>query len=126
MTALIDTHLLVWWLLGSAKLSPSARAVIEDPENRVIASVASFWELAIKASRGKIKLDIEDLVAMTGRFDIEILAILPRHTVAVAKLVWHHADPFDRILLAQAKIESMRLLTADQSLSVYGEPVTVI
>lgn len=126
MTALIDTHLLVWWFLGSAKLPPPARAAIENPNNRIVASAASLWELAIKASRGKIKLNIDDLVAESGRHDIEILAIVPRHTVAVARLVWHHADPFDRMLIAQAKTESMRLLTVDPALAVYGEPVTVI
>jgi len=126
MTALLDTHLLVWWFLGSAKLPPGARAAIENPENRIVASVASFWELAIKVSRGKIKLNIGELVTATGRYGIEILAMVPQHTEAVAKLAWHHADPFDRMLIAQAKTESMRFLTLDHALAVYGEPVTVI
>jgi PIN domain nuclease of toxin-antitoxin system len=104
----------------------SARAAIENPNNRVVASVASLWVLAIKASRGKIKLDLDELVAAIGQYDVELLAILPVHTIAVAKLDWHHADPFDRILIAQARTESMRFLTADRTLAVYSEPVTVI
>lgn len=126
MNALIDTHLLVWWLLDARELSSSARAIMEEPANRIVASVASLWELAIKVSGGKMQLKLEQLPAAIERDGFDILPVLPAHALAVAALPRHHADPFDRMLIAQARSEKLALLTADRTLSAYGEPVTLV
>lgn len=126
MIALIDTHLLVWWFLDARELPAGARACIEDGSNRVLVSCASLWELAIKVSRGRIELKMERMLAAIEREGFEMLPIRPSHTLIVASLPWHHADPFDRLLVAQARSEGLRLLTADRALAKYGEPVTVV
>lgn len=123
MNAILDTHLLVWWLLDAPALRGPARALIENRSSRILVSAASLWELAIKRSRGKIRLDLDDLPAVIERDDFELLSIRPEHALRVAGLPWHHADPFDRMLIAQAKAEGCVLLTADAALCVYGEAV---
>jgi PIN domain nuclease of toxin-antitoxin system len=120
VTGLLDTHLLVWWLMDSRELPVRARELIEDSSNRLFVSSASFWELAIKVSRKKIRLDLSRLLPAVEDAGFEMLPIQPQHAIAVATLPWRHADPFDRLLIAQAQLEKIPLLTADGSLKEYG------
>lgn len=122
MRILVDTHILIWYLEGNKLLSSDRRQAIADPTNDVSVSVASFWEIAIKSSRGKLSLSrpIEDVVDAIERSTSSILLIEPAHTIQVAKLPFHHNDPFDRLIIAQAMVENIALMSTDDNFSIYG------
>lgn len=119
---LLDTHALLWWLTDSPKLKATWRRVLSDSQTRVLVSAASIWEIAIKSSMGRLELDlprgvaISDLAAQCGFEDLPVTA---RHAAAVLSLPPHHADPFDRMLVAQARLERLTLVTADKALHAY-------
>lgn len=122
MRHLLDTHTLLWYARAEPQLSSTAKALILDPANEILISPASFWELAIKVSVGKLVLrqpfqDFLDLClkqcAMT------LLPIEPRHTVVLSSLPFHHRDPFDRMLIAQVMVEGIPIISIDQSLDAY-------
>jgi PIN domain nuclease of toxin-antitoxin system len=123
---LLDTHIFLWWLGESPRLPERIRLVIEDPATAVFVSAASIWEIAIKASLGRLEIDpavpagLDGVVAACGFADLPIEA---RHAAAVRDLPFHHADPFDRLLLAQAQLEELTLATADTKLAAYGVPL---
>ena len=122
MRVLLDTHALLWFLLDDPKLSRVARGVIADAHNRPEISPASYWEIAIKISLGKYELP-EPLGAFMDRElaenDIRILPILPRHTAALADLPFHHRDPFDRLIIAQAMVEGIAVVSVDPLFDQY-------
>jgi PIN domain nuclease of toxin-antitoxin system len=125
VTLLMDTHTFLWFVLNDDGLSPSARSLIIDPQNDVLLSPASYWEIAIKISSGKYRLPGPFEVFMgqqitQNRFDI--LPITVAHAAVVATLPFHHRDPFDRLLVAQAMAEQVPILSADAALDAY--PVT--
>ncbi len=112
MRLLLDTHRLLWWLDNSPSLSETARALIRDPENVVFVSAVSLWEIWLKESLGKLRLP----AGFEERLMVESFESLPltaSQTRQVASLPWHHRDPFDRMLVAQAMTENLVLLTAD-------------
>ena len=115
MQILIDTHVLIWFLEGKNMLSKSNRQIITDSNNRIFLSIASLWELAIKISIGKITLNnpLTDVIKQIAVENIEILPILPEHTLQVLTLPFHHRDPFDRIIISQAIIENIDIVSAD-------------
>lgn len=124
MRLLLDTHLLLWAAAGSG-LSSSASALIADLDNRLTFSAASIWEIAIKASLGRPPFDLD-----AGVFRRELLeagydelAITGAHAAAVVALPDLHRDPFDRILIAQAIVEGITLLSADQTVLAYPGPI---
>ncbi len=123
MKSLIDTHALLWFAGGSPKLSSTARRRIEDVRGERYVSVASIWEIAIKVSLGRLRLDAElgELVAtdIVGS-SIAVLDVRKEHAVAVARLPFHHRDPFDRLLVAQAIVEGLDVVTADPAFAQYG------
>ena len=121
MKLLLDTHILLWWLAESPKLSMAARARIAGAEI-VYVSAASVWEMAIKVSTGKLRTP-DDLEKQLQRHGFVQLPVSVDHALAVATLPRHHADPFDRMLVAQASLESLTLVTADPQLAVYGVPI---
>ena len=119
MRFLVDTHILVWALADSPRLSPRARALLADPQHEFWVSSASVWELAIKVLRGKFALQgplagIESVVTEAG---FRSLPVTIRHAAAIETTTVAHGDPFDRLLLAQCEVETLRLLTADAQLS---------
>jgi len=120
---LLDTHAWLWFVLGDDSLTPAARKLIEDPSNDVLISPVVYWETAIKISLGKYQLaqPFEQFItsAIAGQ-GFEILPILPQHTAALVSLPFHHRDPFDRLLVAQALTERLPLLSADVALDAYG------
>lgn len=123
MKLLLDTHALLWFLGGSSRLSATARVAIEDMANERLFSVAGAWEIAIKASLGKLDLTVpfEELVPGELRANaIELLPITPAHLVAVMALPFHHRDPFDRMYVAQSEVEGAALVSADPALDAYG------
>lgn len=125
MRLLLDTHVYLWWLQNSPKLSKAGRARI-SAASEVFVSSASIWEAAIKQSIGKLEVDLSQLVAEIGNSGFQELPILAKHAAMVARLPEIHRDPFDRILIAQALCEPLRFLTADGILSGYSELVVVI
>lgn len=122
MRALLDTHAFLWWGLDEARLSDNARAVIRDGRNEILVSAASIWEVAIKASRGRLDVppDIETYVDDRLRLNRWTeLPITARHAIRAAALPRLHGDPFDRVLIAQAQVESLPILTIDAVISQY-------
>lgn len=124
MKFLLDTHLLLWWLSNSPLLSAPARQLIADPDNTVFVSAVSLWEVWLKSSIGKLRVPSAFAERLAGESFTE-LPLRAEHTPAVAMLEWHHRDPFDRMLIAQAKCEHLVLLTADKTLAAYGAMVRV-
>ena len=122
MRLLIDSAALIWWFAGDAHLGPDATAAIEDPGTEAYASVASVWEIGIKQARGKLALDVPVPEIMEAGL-INALPIEMAHAMVAADLPRHHADPFDRMLVAQAQVEGLVLLTPDAALRRYGVPV---
>lgn len=119
MRLLFDTHILIWALEGSPRLNAKARELLRDPEHEHWISAASVWEIAIKSSIRKLALslplrDLEKGILAAG---FRVLDISVRHAAAVADLKLPHSDPFDRLLLAQCEVETLRLVTADQALA---------
>lgn len=121
--ALLDTQALLWMLNDSKRLSNDARAIVRDPAVGLVVSAASLWEIAIKRSIGKLKAptNLARRLLATGQF--ELLSISPVHAEAVGDLPWHHRDPFDRLLVAQALVEGLMLVSSDTLLVDYGVPV---
>ncbi len=123
MKVLLDTHILIWWLADDPRLPRTADLIIVDPANTVYVSAASFWEIAIKSALGHIDVDPDEMVAALQSAGFVELPITFRHSIECGRLPQHHRDPFDRMLVAQSRIEPMRLLTHDQALADYGETV---
>lgn len=123
MTLLIDTHSLLWFLRGDPLLSAVAKAVIEDPANRKLVSVASCWEIAIKAGTGKLTLG-EPAATLLARElpgnSFDLLPIQLNHATFVESMPFHHRDPFDRLIVAQATLEGVPIVSVDNQLDRYG------
>jgi PIN domain nuclease of toxin-antitoxin system len=127
MRLLLDTHALLWFVWGHANLSATARSLISDPKNTLLLSAASLWEIAIKVSIGKLTLAGPYDVFMNQAILTTGLGILPievRHGAVLVGLPLHHRDPFDRLLVAQAAVEKIPLLSADPVFDAY--PITRI
>jgi PIN domain nuclease of toxin-antitoxin system len=116
---LLDGHALLWWLANDRKLSADARRAIADPENAVLVSAATIWELEIKRSLGRLDLGDVDLVAELVEDDFGELPVRGAHAAAAARLPPHHPDPFDRMLIAQAFTEGMVCVTSDPAFAAY-------
>lgn len=122
MRLLLDSQTLLWWLEGGTRLSADAFAAIQEPVNDVQVSVASLWELSIKQSIGKLVVDGDLREHVAGQAFAE-LAVLGEHAIAVRDLPLHHRDPFDRILIAQARTEGLTLVTGDPVFHAYDVPL---
>ena len=123
MRSLIDTHALLWWLRNDPRLSPRANAVLTDPASDLLFSVAGAWEIAIKCALGQLQLSIDPATYVTTQLQIngiEPLVIELNHALAVYSLPLHHKDPFDRLLIAQAMVEHLPIITADPQIARYG------
>ena len=123
MKLLLDTHTLLWFIAGSASLSAYARSLIEDAANEKFVSIVSIWETAIKVSTGKMALSAPFDVLFPHQLQINGFGLLPikiEHTSVVITLPFHHRDPFDRLLIAQAIEEKMTLVSVDNVFDDYG------
>ena len=122
MKYLLDTHVWLWWYLEPEKLDAKTLRLLTDSGSELFFSSAGVWEIAIKYRLGKLKLDTppEDLLPVELAKDtIQILPISMAHALRAGALPPHHQDPFDRMLIAQAQLENMMLITADQHFSDY-------
>lgn len=120
MRLLLDTNVLLWWLADNPKLSKQARDTIADPRNDVLVSSASIWEVAIKAALGRIEIELDELDDAIMKGGFQPLAISFRHAVGVGRLPGVHRDPFDRMLVAQAAVEKLRIVSHDRVFERYG------
>jgi len=121
---LLDSHALLWYVLGDPKLSDTAQNLIADTDNEVLISPATFWEIAIKVSIGKLTLNVqykEFIAVCLNSYGFRILPIEPSHTARLVVMPFppNHKDPFDRLLVAQADVEGMPILSNDVSLDAY-------
>lgn len=125
---LLDTHLLLWWLEGDHRLSPSVVERVQAPGAEVFISQASLWEMAIKVAIGKLRVDLPELERHVLLQGFRWLPISNAHLLAVADLdtANGHLDPFDRLLVCQSQVEPMLLLTGDSQLAGYGATVSVV
>lgn len=121
MKLLLDTHILIWYLEGHPNLPESQRLMIEDRRNLVAVSTASLWEMAIKISLGKLELmdDLATIETTLLQQGIRILPIQTAHLQRLLGLPFHHRDPFDRLIIAQALVEDMTLVSDDDLFSLY-------
>jgi len=125
MNLLLDTHVALWAIADSPKLPVKTRALIESPKSTIWISAATLWEISIKHSLGRGDMPVSGQEAM-GYFreaGYRFLPIEPEHVVAVEELPRHHADPFDRLLVAQALAEPMRLVTHDRTVARYSDTI---
>ena len=115
---LLDTHVLLWWLDDPASLAAPARRLIAEPRNRVFVSAAVAWEITIKRRLGKLEAP-DDLETVLEEERFQHLPITVRHALAVAELPAIHGDPFDRIQIAQARLEGLTIVTRDATIPSY-------
>jgi PIN domain nuclease of toxin-antitoxin system len=122
---LLDTHILLWAASAPEKLSESARALLSDEKNQLFFSAASLWEITIKNGLGREDFKVNARVLRRGLLDngYQELPIYSEHAVSVDNLPGIHKDPFDRILIAQATVEGITLITADSSIAQYPAPI---
>ncbi|MCC6539400.1 MAG: type II toxin-antitoxin system VapC family toxin [Bryobacterales bacterium] len=122
---LLDTHLLLWWLGDHRALSHQARRIISSPENIIFVSAINQFEISLKQSLGTLGLPagFDDALANA---DFEMLSLTVDDARHIAALPWHHRDPFDRLLIAQARARGLTLLTADQKVAMYGDNVQLV
>lgn len=125
MGILLDTQIFLWLTSGDPRLNARGRDLI-DNSDRVFVSSATIWEVSIKVGLKKLAADPELLLQEMEANGFEELPVMANHARGVAKLAHHHGDPFDRLLIAQAIAESLRLLTADGQLAAYSELVVAI
>jgi PIN domain nuclease of toxin-antitoxin system len=125
MRLLLDTNVLLWTLAGDQRVE-HLRDRITDDDNEIWVSTASFWEVAIKVGIGKLEVDLVEVRQAARESGFQELPVLGQHTEALVALPNHHKDPFDRLLVAQAASEPMRLLTSDLLLRQYGPHVELI
>ena len=121
---LLDTHTFLWFITANPKLSHNARLLIEDMTNKRFLSIASLWEIAIKASQGKLKLSVpfQELVATQIQGNaINLLPITFEHLNILFTLPFHHKDPFDRLLIAQAMAETIPIISKDKIFQQYSD-----
>src|ERR1700756_2598108 len=125
MRLLLDTHLLLWAALEPGQLSSGARKLMKDDGNELTFSTASFWEIAIKRSLGRSEFQVDPRLLRRGLLDNDYTELLigSDHALAVDGLPRLHKDPFDRILIAQAMVEGITLLTADPLIAQYSGPI---
>lgn len=125
MNLLLDTHVALWAITDSPRLSSKARELIESPKSSVWISAATIWEIAIKHSlgRGDMPVSSQDAMRYFRESGYSFLPVEPEHAAAVEELPVHHTDPFDRILVAQALVEPMRLITHDPMVVRYSDTI---
>ncbi|MCH8317096.1 MAG: type II toxin-antitoxin system VapC family toxin [Bacteroidetes bacterium] len=121
MNYLLDTHTLIWFLEDNPKISKKADNIIKDKNNSIDVSVASFWEMAIKLSIGKLKLPepLPIIIQKTKGIDIEILQLHTDYILKIENLPFHHKDPFDRIIITTAITEQLSIISIDEKFDKY-------
>ncbi|RYY36386.1 MAG: type II toxin-antitoxin system VapC family toxin [Sphingobacteriaceae bacterium] len=121
MRVLLDTHILIWFMDGEKELSQSVIDIIRNYENEIFVSVASIWEIVIKTSISKLPYygSVNDIYEFLNKYKIELINISPNHLSTLLTLPHHHRDPFDRLIISQAIVEKLSVVTADQHFAAY-------
>lgn len=122
MRILLDTHAFLWWVMNDSQLSDTAQSLITDPNNNVLFSTASAWEIVIKVNIGKLTLPESPTTYIPSRLasnQFEPMSIQMNHVLQVVNLPNYHRDPFDRILIAQSQVEQTTILTIDRLIIQY-------
>lgn len=123
MRLLLDTHAVIWAVEQPAQLSPNARSALEDTSNQIVISAATVWEIAIKVGLGRLSLSMpyrEWMNRALADLGATLLPITVEYAAAQATLPNHHGDPFDRMLIAQARVDNLPLVSSDNALDQYG------
>jgi PIN domain nuclease of toxin-antitoxin system len=126
MRLLLDTQIFLWFLDDETRIPTPAGEAIHARENAVLVSAAVIWEIAIKTSIGRLEIAAGDVKRLPGLIEasgFDELPVLARHAAGVSELPWHHRDPFDRLLVAQARAESLMLVTMDPVMRAYDVQV---
>ncbi len=118
MRLLLDTHVVLWWLGADERLGPAGRTRIDAATERVL-SVATVWEISIKRGLGKLQAP-DDILGRLRQPGLRVMPIAYEHAVAAGGLPWHHRDPFDRMLVAQARLEGLTVMTEDRRIRAYS------
>ncbi|MBI1286427.1 MAG: PIN domain-containing protein [Flavobacteriales bacterium] len=121
MRLLLDTHTVIWFITNSTELPKGIKKLIENPLNECLLSHASLWEMAIKFSLGKLELrsELKEIFEIIKKSGIEILPINEQHLIKISELPFHHRDPFDRLIIAQALTEGILILSKDSQFKKY-------
>jgi PIN domain nuclease of toxin-antitoxin system len=122
MDLLLDTHALLWNIEDDPRLSARVGVALEDRTNRLVLSIASLWEISTNLANGRLRLpghNLDTILSFMERWDIELLPVRIEHVRAAAELPFHHGDPFDRMLIAQAKVEGLRIVSRDEKVRLY-------
>lgn len=122
MKLLLDTHAFIWASRETHRLSAAVLDIVGDTRHEVWISAASVWEIAIKRSHRRLAYPLEQLDGILDHLSLRMLPILPAHAIEAGKLPFHHRDPFDRMLIAQARLEGLTLVTDDQMMALYDVP----
>jgi len=125
MNLLIDTHVLVWFITDNRKLPKKTKTIIENKKNNCFVSIASFWEIGIKNSIGRLNLnsDLNTIFQIIDETGFDILPFTINHILINANLEFHHQDPFDRIIIAQSLSENMTIISKDRQFQNYNVPI---
>ncbi len=125
MNLLVDTHALIWFITDDAKLPNTLRQIMEDPQNDCFVSIATYWEIGIKHSIGRLdlKADLEAIFQIIEETGFETLPITVSQILQNTKLEFFHQDPFDRIIISQSITEKMTVITKDNQFKQYGIPM---
>jgi PIN domain nuclease of toxin-antitoxin system len=128
MNLLLDTQIAIWWQIAPQRITPQIQTTVMDSASSVWVSRASLWEMAVKISLGKLRIELDRFVTQLRDDGFQLLAIETPHILELAHLPFHsdHKDPFDRLLVAQSISEPLTLMTADTKLGRYGNTVKVL
>jgi PIN domain nuclease of toxin-antitoxin system len=116
---LLDTHVFIWACDAPSRLTAKTRAIIAEPANDVFVSAASMWEMSIKAALGRLRFPMEGMPTILAEMGFEALSMTMRHALEAGCLPRHHDDPFDRMLIAQARLEGLTLVSVDRHFASY-------
>lgn len=122
MDVLLDTNALIWWFEDLLMLGQRGRQVLANPAHGLFVSTVSLWEVTIKWRVGKHRLPGSAYAAFLEEEGVNLLTVMPSHIEAVERLEFHHRDPFDHLILAQAVVEGLTLMTSNQEMTRYGVP----
>lgn len=125
MRVLLDTHIFIWWSSESERLPPNIFYLLEQPETVIYVSLISLWEIQIKNQLGKLLLSesLQDIFYRQSKNRISFLEVTPDHVLNLYKVPLHHKDPFDRLLISQALVEGLTMISVDQMFSLYDLPL---
>lgn len=123
MRLLLDTHVFLWAIGNSARLAPDMAAAIVSPANDLALSSVSVWEIAIKRAAGRLDFPVERMAELLDRMSVAPLPVTVDHAIEAGALPRHHQDPFDRMIVAQARLENYSLMTEDRCITQYDVPV---